>query len=340
MKVSVHYLAQLRSAAGVGHEAIELNGDPSLSHLVRRLGDKHGEAFRRILQDEQGGLRSAILFFVGEEQALASQPLRDGDVVTSALWHAPAFRAVPLARKQETMPLSDLERAVYEWQMWVPDFGEAGQERLKAARVLVSRVGGVGGSVAYQLAAAGVGKLVLAHAGNLRESDLNRQLLMTHDWLGKPRVDSAARRLQEMNPRLEVVAVPDAARLVEQVDVVASCAPLFRERLAMNHAAVRQGKPLVDCAMYELELQLTTVLPGQSPCLACLYPEEPPAWKRQFPVFGAVSGVVGSLGAMEVIKVIAGLGEPLAGKLLIGDLRTMAFRRVGIQRNPQCAACG
>src|SRR5690606_21054587 len=84
-------------------------------------------------------------------------------------------------------PLTDDERAIYEWQIWVSDFGEAGQESLKGASVLVSRVGGLGSVVAYQLAAAGVGKLVLAHAGNVKPSDLNRQLLMTHDWLGKPR---------------------------------------------------------------------------------------------------------------------------------------------------------
>jgi molybdopterin/thiamine biosynthesis adenylyltransferase len=244
------------------------------------------------------------------------------------------------------MPLSNIDRATYEWQLWVPGFGEAGQERLKGASVLVSRVGGVGGSVAYQLAAAGVGRLVLAHAGNLRESDLNRQLLMTHDWLGKPRVECAARRLKELSPQLEVVAVAEnigeanAARLVGQVDVVAGCAPRFGERLLLNREAVKQNKPLVDAAMYELEVQLTTVLPGQSPCLACLYPEEPAAWKREFPVFGAVAGAVGSLGAMEVIKVLAGLGAPLAGQLLIGDLRDMSFRKVAIQRNSGCAVCG
>src|SRR5690554_1834671 len=97
------------------------------------------------------------------------------------------------------LPLTDEERAVYEWQIWVDDFREAGQEALKGASVLISRVGGLGGVVAYELAAAGVGRLVLAHAGNVKPSDLNRQLLMTHDWLGKPRVESAARRLKELN---------------------------------------------------------------------------------------------------------------------------------------------
>ncbi|MFO0844975.1 MAG: HesA/MoeB/ThiF family protein, partial [Gemmataceae bacterium] len=103
---------------------------------------------------------------------------------------------------------------------------------------------------------------------------------------------------------------------------------------------VRRGVPLIDCAMYELEVQVLTVLPGRSACLACLYPEAPPAWRRRFPVFGAVSGVAGSLGAVEAIKVLAGLGEPLAGRLLLGDLADMAFRRVAIERRPGCPVCG
>lgn len=243
-------------------------------------------------------------------------------------------------------PLSDEERAVYEWQIWVPGFGEAGQEALKGASVLVSRVGGLGSVVAYELAAAGIGKLVLAHAGNVKPSDLNRQLLMTHDWLGKPRVELAARRLQELNPRLEIVAVGEnvneqnVQRLIAQVDVVVDCAPLFEERFLMNREAVQQSKPIIECAMYDLEGQITTVLPGESACLNCLYPEKPPAWKREFPVFGAVSGTVGCLAAMEAIKVIAGLGEPLAGKLLTYDLRDMTFRRRNILRDPDCAVCG
>ncbi|MEL6107664.1 MAG: HesA/MoeB/ThiF family protein [Planctomycetota bacterium] len=241
--------------------------------------------------------------------------------------------------------LTDEERAVYEWQMWVPDFGEAGQEKLKSASVMVSRVGGVGSVVAYQLAAAGVGKLVLAHAGDVKPSDLNRQLLMTHDWIGKPRIESIERRLLELNPRLDIVAVGEnvsqanAGELVEQCDVVVDCAPLFPERFAMNEAAVRQRKPMVECAMYELEAHITTILPGRSGCLRCLFPESPPTWKRQFPVFGAVSGTVACMGAMETVKVIADIGQPLSNRLLKMDLREMRFHRLHYSRNPHCPVC-
>jgi molybdopterin/thiamine biosynthesis adenylyltransferase len=242
--------------------------------------------------------------------------------------------------------LTPHERQVYAWQLNVPGFGEEGQIRLRQASVLVSRCGGVGGAVAYQLAAAGVGKLVLAHGGVLKPGDLNRQLLMTEDWLGRPRVESAARRLKELNPRLEVMAVAEnvneqnAGRLVGEVDLVVSCAPLFAERLAMNHEAVRQGKPMVDCAMFALQTQITTVMPGCSPCLCCLYPEPPPDWTRRFPVFGAVSGTVGCMGAMEAIKLLTGLGEPLLNRMLLGDLGAMTFRAVKVKRDPVCPVCG
>jgi molybdopterin/thiamine biosynthesis adenylyltransferase len=242
--------------------------------------------------------------------------------------------------------LTDDERRRYEWQLSVRDFGAEGQRRLKGASVLVSRIGGVGGSAAMQLAAAGVGRLVLAHGGNLRLNDLNRQLLMTTDWIGKSRVESAERRLRALNPHVEIETVAEnisesnVASLVGRCDLVVAAAPLFVERLLMNREAVGQNKPLVDCAMYELEGRLTTAVPGQSACLACLYPEPPANWTRQFPVFSAVSSTVGSLAAMEAIKLIAGVGQPLSGRLLTFDLRDMTFRTLSIARKSDCPVCG
>ncbi|HVS40159.1 MAG TPA: HesA/MoeB/ThiF family protein [Gemmataceae bacterium] len=246
----------------------------------------------------------------------------------------------------EAQPLTGPERARYEWQLWTPGFGEAGQRRLKGASVLVTRCGGVGGPVAYELAAAGVGRLVLAHAGNVRPNDLNRQLLMTEESVGRPRMEIAPRRLHELNPHVEVEAVAEnvteenVAALVGRVDLVAVCAPLFRERLLLNREAVRQNKPLVDCAMYDLEAQVTVVLPGRTPCLACLYPAEPAGWRREFPVFGATAGAIGCLGAMEAIKVLTGLGQPLYGKMLLCDLRDMTFRQTVLKRRADCPVCG
>lgn len=246
----------------------------------------------------------------------------------------------------ESRRLTDEERAVYEWQIWVDDFREAGQEKLKGASVLVSRIGGLGGVVAYELAAAGIGKLVLAHAGNVKPSDLNRQLLMTHDSLGSPRTETAKRRLLDLNPRLEIVTFPEnlseqnAEHIVGEADLIVDCAPLFEERFAMNRQAIQQNKPMIECAMYDLECQITTIIPGATPCVECLYPGKPPAWTREFPVFGAVSGTVGCMAAMEAIKVLAGFGESLAGSLLSFDLRDMQFSKRRVLRNEDCSVCG
>jgi len=242
--------------------------------------------------------------------------------------------------------LSETDLARYEWQMWTPGFGREGQAKLKGASVLVSRCGGLGGPAAYELAAAGVGHLIIAHGGDLKPSDLNRQLLMTDDWLGKPRAECAARRLRELNPHLTVEAVAEnisetnVAGLVSRVDLVLDAAPLFQERLLMNREVVAQRKVMVECAMYDTDANVTTIVPGRTPCLACLYPEIPPAWKRQFPVFGAVSGTAGCIGAFEAIKVLAGFGEPLLGEILLMDLRHMTFRKLKVRRNPQCPVCG
>ena len=243
------------------------------------------------------------------------------------------------------LELTEEERATYEWQIWVPEFGEEGQRRLKNASVLVTRCGGLGSVVAYELAAAGIGKLILAHGGLVKHSDLNRQLLMTHAGLGKSRVESARRRLLELNPRLQIetlaenVTQQNVQSLVSQADVVVDCAPLFEERLLLNQEVVAQRKPMVDCAMYDLGAHLTTIIPGESPCLSCLYPEPPQMWRREFPVFGAVSGMVGCLGAMEAIKILARFGETLSGKLVTCNLRDMTFRTMTIQRDPNCSIC-
>jgi len=250
-----------------------------------------------------------------------------------------------LGSPRSRRPLSAEERAVYEWQLSVAGFGEEGQKSLKAATVLITRIGGVGGAAAYALASAGVGRLLIAHRGNVKPSDLNRQTLMTAESLGKPRVECAARRLKEFNPRLAVEIVSEnvgednVAELVSKADLIVDAAPLFRERFLLNREAFEQGKPMVDSAMYELEAQLTTLVPGRTPCLTCLYPGDPPGWKRQFPVFGAVAHMIGSLAAMEAIKVLTGLGEPLLGRLLVADLRDMSFRTVRLHRNLHCLVC-
>jgi len=242
--------------------------------------------------------------------------------------------------------LTDADRERYGWQIDIDGFGEQGQRQLQAASVLISRVGGLGGAAAQYLAAAGIGRLVLAHAGNIQPSDLNRQTLMTHQGIGTSRIESAARRLRELNPDIEIVTVPEnpspenADRLVALADLVIDAAPLFSERYALNRAAMAARRPVVECAVYDLEFHLTTIQPGVTACLRCLYPEPSSTWQRRFPVLGAVSGIAGSLAALEAIKVLSGLGTPLTHQLLVADLRNHSWKRLHTHRLAHCPDCG
>lgn len=251
------------------------------------------------------------------------------------------------ARPAESLPeLEASERETRAWQLDVDGFGELGQRRLQAATVLISRVGGLGGMVALELAAAGIGGMVLAHGGELRANDLNRQILMSHSGIGHPRIGLAVERLHALNPGLRIQAVPsniseaNVRELVAAADVIVDCAPLFEERYLLNREAVAQRKPMIECAVYGQEFHLTTILPGETACLRCLYPEPSTTWVRRFPVLGAVSGAAGCLAALEVIKLITGCGEILRGRLLAMDLRTLHVTNVRIRRLPRCLDCG
>ncbi|MDF1859139.1 MAG: HesA/MoeB/ThiF family protein [Verrucomicrobiales bacterium] len=241
--------------------------------------------------------------------------------------------------------LADEDRAIYEWQLDVPGFGEKGQAVLRNSTALVSRAGGLGGPLCFSLAAAGIGKLIIAHAGDLRVDDLNRQILMRSGGVDRPRVESIRKTLAAFNPRIEVEVVPEnlskenVKQLVSGADIAFGAAPLFEERFLLNEACVSKGIPLIDCAMFNLEGHVIPILPGTSPCLACLYPETPPHWKRRFPVIGAVSALAANIGAMEGIKALTGLGETQYGKMIHFDTATMSFQKIVIHRNPECTIC-
>ena len=241
--------------------------------------------------------------------------------------------------------LTEEDRAIYEWQLDVPGFGEEGQEKLRNTTALVSRVGGLGGPIAFALAAAGIGKLILVHAGNLRKDDLNRQILMQWEGLGKPRVESAAKTLAAFNPKVEVeirnenFSETNAAALVSRADIVFASAPLFEERFLMNRECVRQNKTMVDCAMYSLEGHVMPIVPGETPCLACLFPETPPHWKRRFPVFGAVSALVANIGVVEGLKLIADFGSTSQGKMMLIDANRFNIRKIDVTRRVDCLVC-
>ncbi len=219
------------------------------------------------------------------------------------------------------------------------------QLRLKQSSALVTRAGGMGGPAALCLAMAGVGRLMIAHGGCMIPPDLNRQLLGSEATVGKPRAEHFADTLRAMNRHVAVHAIdhePDddeALELARQVDVILACPPTFGERLRLNEAAVTTGTPLIDAAQWGMMGSLVVVLPGETACLRCLYPEEPP-FEELFPVVGAISSAIGSLAALEAIKLLSGVGQPRAGRMLVFDGNSGSIRDLELSRNPNCATCG
>lgn len=242
--------------------------------------------------------------------------------------------------------LSPAEFERYRRQMMLPHFGEEAQHRLKAATVLVTGVGGLGGTAALYLAVAGIGKLILARGGNLRLDDMNRQILMTHDWLDRPRVIQAKTTLEQINPDVEVIAVEEYVTpenvdsLLQQADLALDCAHNFAERDVLNEACIRWRKPMIEAAMNGMDAYLTTLIPGVTGCLSCLFPEKPEWDRRGFSVLGAVSGTLACLTALEAIKLLTGFSQPLVSQLLTMDLSRLDFAKRRTHRDPNCPVCG
>lgn len=225
--------------------------------------------------------------------------------------------------------------------------GEDGQKALKEATVLVAGIGGLGGTAALYLAAAGVGRLILAHEGVIVPPDLNRQILMDTGHLGQERMSTAVARLKQLNPHVEIeghnarIEPHTAAPWVAAADIVIDARYDFPERYALNRLCVELNTPMVEAAMYGYEISLTTVIPGLTPCLECLYPDVEPEWEPLgFPVLGATAGMAGCLAALEAVKWITGVGTTYAGVMHRFSSLDFACYSVRIARNPNCACCG
>lgn len=240
---------------------------------------------------------------------------------------------------------NDTER--YKRQLMLQGFTPDHQRRLRNSTAIVAGVGGLGGTAALYLAAAGIGRLILVHAGNLTLSNMNRQILMKHKAIGKSRVVQAKKTIQEMNPEVEVdifderILAANVGMLVRSAQIALSARPNFSERRILNKACIEKGIPLVEAAMNGMEGYIFNVIPRVTSCIHCVYPEDDPSWEELgFPVLGAVSGMLGCIMALEAIKLLTGYGKPLLSKMLVFNTLDMEFRKVGIPRNELCEVCG
>jgi molybdopterin/thiamine biosynthesis adenylyltransferase len=236
------------------------------------------------------------------------------------------------------------ERSRYDRQIGPGVLTEEGQQRLKGATALITRAGGVGGPAALSLVLAGVGRVIIAHPGDLETPDLNRQLLGSEAGLGYPRASQFAARLRSMNSFVAVEAIdhePDdveADELADRADIILSCAADFGQRLRLNRAAHTRGVPFIDAAQWGITGSLLVSNGRTTPCLACAYPEIPP-FETNFPVMGAIAATVGNLAALEALKILSGIGRPMWGCLLIVDGFLGEMRRVRLHCREGCPVC-
>ena len=248
------------------------------------------------------------------------------------------------------MTLSASERARYQRHLALAEIGVAGQEKLKAARVLVVGAGGLGSPAALYLAAAGVGTLGLLDCDRVELSNLHRQVLFDSAGVARPKAEAGRERLASLNPEIRVQAhtlelkAANVRALLENYDLVIDGTDRLATRYVVNDACVILGLPLVSAAIHRFEGQLMTYLPGAGPCYRCVFPQEAPegvvANCAQAGVLGVLPGVLGTLQATEAIKVITGTGEPLVGRLLTYDALDMRFHEFRVARRKDCAVCG
>jgi molybdopterin/thiamine biosynthesis adenylyltransferase len=235
-------------------------------------------------------------------------------------------------------------RERYQRQIAIPGFGQAGQEMLSRARVLVAGAGGLGCAACTYLCAAGVGTLRVVDRGEVELGNLNRQVLYNEGDIGFAKSPALAARLRALNPavRLEalhaVISTESVDGLLEGMDLVIDALDNLPTRYQLNEACLRKGLPLVHGAVHGFQGQVMTVIPGRGPCLLCLFGDA--GHDGTIPVMGTAPGIIGCIQATEAIKVITGLGSPLLGRLFLLDGLEMRVSELEIARNPDCPHCG
>lgn len=231
----------------------------------------------------------------------------------------------------------------YERQMVIDGFGREGQERLEKAKVVIAGAGGLGSVISIYLAVAGVGEIRLIDHDRVELSNLNRQILCSYKDIGKRKVDIVRERLESVNPEIKVNAVNEmitgdsAFELVNGWDLIVDAMDNFAARYILNAVAINRGITLFHGAVHGFEGRVTTVIPGLTACLKCLYRQVPQP--EVSPVIGVAPAVIGSIQATEVIKYIVGIGELLTNRLLIYDGLSLEFMEIKLERRLDCEEC-
>lgn len=346
MSITVSIPTPLRSFTA-GRDTIDLPGD-TVGQVLDGLLAAHAGLRRHLVQDD-GRLRTFVSLYLNETDirhlSSTATPVRPGDVLTIVPSIAGGSTAV-----QSDQSLSHAEVLRYSRHLLLPEVGVAGQRKLKAARVLTIGAGGLGSPVSLYLAAAGVGTIGIVDFDVVDLTNLQRQIVHGTSTLGRPKLESAAARLTDVNPSVRIekhetrLTAENALEILRDYDIVVDGSDNFPTRYLVNDACVLLGKPNVYGSIFRFEGQASLFYAAEGPCYRCIYSEPPPPGLvpscAEGGVLGVLPGIIGSIQALETIKWIIGAGNSLLGRLLLFDALKLRFRELQLRKDPACPICG
>ena len=239
--------------------------------------------------------------------------------------------------------LSKDELQVYDRQIMIPELGVSGQEKLKKSKVFIAGAGGIGSPVTLYLAAAGLGKILIADNDTVEMSNLNRQVLHWQKDVGFKKVESVKEKISSLNSFINIETIDETITDKNIIEITKGCDSIVDamdnivSRFALNKAAIKWNIPLFHGAVNGMEGRATTIIPGKTACIGCMYKADIP--QSKFPVLGVAPGLIGIIQATEVIKYLVGMGELLENRLLIYDGMELKFKEFKLSRNPECTEC-
>ena len=338
MSIMVYIPTPFRRLAG-NQTYVKAQGR-TVAEVLESLGSQY-PALRHMIYDETDEIPGHINIYVNNQEIQSLQgketPVKDGDELA----------VIPAIAGGQVLTPEQVER--YSRHIIMPQVGPVGQRKLMAAKVLIVGAGGLGSPSALYLALAGVGTIGIVDFDLVDLSNLQRQVLHQNDDVGRPKTQSAKETLLSYNPDINVVihdgplTSDNATEIIPQYDIVINGADNFTTRYLVNDACYFAGKPLVDGSILLFDGQMTVFIPGQG-CYRCLFPAPPPPGLvpscAEAGVLGALTGVIGSLQAIETIKLILEIGDSMASRLLIYEALSGEFRILKLRRDPKCPLCG
>ena len=321
----------------------------TVGEVLDALTAQYSDLRKQIFNDE-GKLRSFVNVYLNDEDirylSKGATPVKDGDTISLV----PSIAGGSAVAEPPVEALTKDEILRYSRHLIIPEVGIEGQQKLKAAKVLLIGAGGLGAPLGLYLAAAGVGRIGLVDFDVVDFTNLQRQVIHSTKDVGRNKIDSAAEKMQGINPNLQIVkhevalSSENALDILKDYDIVVDGTDNFPTRYLVNDACVLLGKPNVYGSIFRFEGQATIFATEGGPCYRCLYPEPPPPGLvpscAEGGVLGILPGTIGLIQATEAVKLILGIGEPLIGRLLLYDALGMKFRELKLRKNPDCPICG